>query len=151
MAVLAALLLFMRKRRRTVDYAEGQALKAALPWWVGTLERLVALICAAVFGVGVWKFYFAVSGDSPPAGPITSPGPVYVIFGIGAIILPLALLCANAVSWVFPPLRDANLRAFRGNGVTFRSMNVGLIKFALVSVPAGLLALLVAAIQPWSG
>jgi hypothetical protein len=111
---------------------------------------LVALICAALFAVGVWRVYFAVSGDTPPAGPITSPGPMYVVFGIGGIILPLALLCANAVSWLVPPLRNANLRAFQGKGVSFKSMNIGLIKFALVSLPAGLLALLVAAIQPWS-
>src|SRR5579864_5409617 len=121
-APLAALLLFMRKRQRTVDYAEVQAFKAALPWWVGTIERFVALGWGCLFSVGAWKIYVLVSGGPPPPGPIASPGPVYVVLGIGAIILPLALLCANVVSWIVPPLRNANERAFRGKGLSFKTI-----------------------------
>jgi len=149
-AALAALLLFMRKRQRTVDYAEGQAFKAALPWWVGTIERLVALASGCLFAVGAWKICILVAGAPPSTGPINSPGPIYVILGIGAIILPLALLCANGVSWIVPPLRNANQRAFRGKGLSFKTINRGLIKFASISALAGLALIGVAAIQPWS-
>jgi hypothetical protein len=149
-AVFAALLVFKRKRDRTADYGEVQAFQAALPWWVGTAELLVALVWGGLFSVGVWKIYSRVWGEYPLPDVITSPGPIYVMLGLGAIILPLALLCANTVSWVIPPLRTANRRAFRGKKVSFSSMNLGLVKFAFVSVPTGLLALLVAAIQPWS-
>jgi hypothetical protein len=149
-SAVVALLLFARKRRRTADYAKGRAFKAALPWWVGTIERLVALACASVFAVGAWKVCVVLAGPPSP-DPITSPGPFYVIVGIGAIILPLALLCANVVSWIVPPLRSANERAFRGNGASFRSLNQGLIKGALASASAGLILIGVAAIKPWSG
>ena len=145
---IGALLLFARKRQRTADYADGKAFKAALPWWVGTVERLVAL--ATLFAVGAWKVCVLLAG-APPQGPITSPGPVYVIVGIGAIILPLSLLCANVVTWLVPPLRDANQRAFRGNGVSFRSLNEALIKGAFVSALAGLILIGIAIIKPWSG
>ena len=150
-AALAALLLFARKRRRTSDYAEGQAFRAALPWWVGTIERVVALACAFLFAVGTWKIYLLLSGDTPSPGPISQPGPVYVVLGIGLIILPLALLCANVVSWVVPPLRSANQRAFRGSGLSFRRLNLGLMKASLVFVSAGLVLLVIAASKPWSG
>lgn len=149
-AAMSALLLFMRKRQRTVDYAEGQAFKAALPPWVGAIERLVALAWAFLFAIGAWKVYILVSDAPPRPGPINSPGPIYVILGIGAIILPLSLLCANGVSWIVPPLRNANRRAFRGKGLSFKTLNQGLIKFALVSATAGFALIGVAAVQPWS-
>jgi hypothetical protein len=148
-APLVALLLFMRKRRRTVDYAEGQAFKAALPWWVGTIERFVVLGWGCLFSIAAWKIAVLVSGPPPP-GPITSPGPIYVVLGIGAIILPLAFLCANAVSWIVPPLRNANERAFRGKDLSFKTINQGLIKFGLVSALAGLALVGIAAAKPWS-
>jgi hypothetical protein len=147
---IVALLLYARRRKRTADYAKGRAFKAALPSWVSSLELLVALGWASLFAIGAWKACVLFAGPPSP-GPITSPGPVFVIVGIGVIILPLALLCANVVSWIVPPLRDANLRAFRGNGVSFRSLNQGLIKGALVSAVAGLILIGIAVIRPWSG
>ena len=149
-AVVVALLLFARKRQKTIDYAEGQAFKAALPWWVGTIERLVALASAYALAVGTWKIYSLLLGHAPTAVSSTTAEKVFVVLGIGLIIAPLALLCANAVSWIVPPFRHANEQEFRGNSVSFRSLNMGLIKGALISVPAGLLALIIAAIQPWS-
>lgn len=149
-AAIAALLLFMRRRQKTVDYAEGQAFKAALPWWVGSIERFVALAWLWLFAVGAWKICILVTGAPPPPGPLNSPGPVYVILGIGAIILPLALLCANVVSWIIPPLRNANQRAFRGKGLSFKTLNQGLLKFAFLSALAGAALIGVAAMRPWS-
>jgi len=148
--VLAGLLFFMKKRQKTVDYAEGQAFKVALPWWVSTIERLVVAALLTLFAVIASKIYFSVSADSPSPAPISSPGPVYVILGGVAIILPLTLLCANVVSWIVPPLRSANQRAFRSNGLSFKTMNVGLIRAALVSGLFGLALIGIAAIKPWS-
>lgn len=150
-AVVLALLLFARKRQKTLDYSEGQAFKAALPWWVGTIERLVAFAWAYALAVSTWKTYCLILGHSPAAVSSAATDKVFVVLGIGLIIIPLALLCANAVSWIVPPLRHANEQAFRGKNVSFRSLNIGLMKGAFVSVGAGLLALIIAAIQPWSG
>lgn len=149
-APLAALILLMRKRRKTVDYAEGQAFKAALPPWVATVERFVALAWGSLFAFGAWKICILITGAPPPPGSISSPGPIYVILGIGAIILPLAFLCANVFSWIVPPLRNANQRGFRGKSISFKTMNQGLIKFALVSALVGVALIGVAATQPWS-
>ena len=148
-AAIVALYLFARKRQKTVDYAEGQAFKAALPSWVGTIERLVALAWGSLFAVCAWKICVSLGGRPPP-GPISSPGPIYIILGIGAIILPLAFLCANVVSWIVPPLRNANQRAFRGKGLSFKTMNQGLIRFASVSALAGFVLIGIAATKPWS-
>ncbi len=149
-AVVLALLLFSRKRQKTLDYSEEQAFKAALPWWVGTTERLVAIAWAYALAVSTWRIYSLILGHSPAAVSSTTADKVFVVLGIGFIIIPSALLCANAISWIVPPLRRANEQAFRGKDVSFRSLNVGLMKGALVSVAAGLLALVIAAIQPWS-
>jgi hypothetical protein len=83
-------------------------------------------------------------------GPLTDAAAVYVIIGFGFVTLPMAMLSANAVSWLMPFLRNANQEAFRGTHVSFKSANAGLIKLASVSVPFGMVALLVAAIKPWT-
>lgn len=146
----AALFFFARKRRTTIDFAQARAFKAAVPWWVGTVERLVALVCASLLAIGAWEICERLLG-LPPPGPITSPRAIYVLLGIGAIILPLALLCANLVSWIVRPLRSANQRALHGNGLSFGTLNLGLLKFALVCASVGLLLIGIAAVRPWSG
>jgi hypothetical protein len=150
-AVVLALLLFARKRQKTLEYSEEQAFKAELPWWVGTIERLVAIAWEYVLAVSTWRIYSLILGHSPAAVSSTTADKVFVVLGIGLIIIPLALLCANAVSWIVPPLRHTNEQAFRSKNVSFRSLNIGLMKGALVSVGAGILFLSVAAFQPWSG
>jgi len=147
--LLVLLLVVTQYRQKTEDYADGQAFKAALPWWVGFVEQIVALAWGFAWAVSIWKLYSLLLGRSP-AGSSSVAEEVFVVLGIGLIIVPLALLCANAVSWVVPPLRHANQRAFRGTHVSFGSLNMGLIKGALVSLPVGIAALVVAAIQPWA-
>lgn len=149
-ALLVLLLAFTQYRQKTEDYTEAQAFKTALAGWVGLIERIVALAWAFAWGVSIWKLYSLFLGHSP-AGDSSTAGKLFVVVGIGIIIVPLALLCANAVSWAIPPLRHANQRAFRGKNVSFGSLNLGLIKGALVSLPVGVAALIVAAIRPWSG
>jgi MYXO-CTERM domain-containing protein len=148
---LVVLLAFMRRRRRTIDYAESKAVKVALPWWVKSAETLLMLAFGYLWATAGFKLYVRVRGsrsgvDAPPAGAAA----VYVVLGLGFIIIPLAMLSANAASGIIPFLRNANEQAFRGTRVSFRSANAGLIRFASVSVLFGIATLLVAAIEPWS-
>jgi hypothetical protein len=148
---LVALLAFMRRRRQTVDYAESRAAKARLPWWVKNVETLMMLAFGYAWGVLAYKFYVLLRGSrstvgAPPAG---APA-IYVGLGMMFILLPMAMLSANAISWTVPLLRNVNQAAFRGTHQSFKSANNGLIKFAWFSVPFGMAAILVAAIEPWT-
>ena len=147
-AVLVGMNFFMKGRRKTKDYAESAASKASLPWWVKNIELLVAIAAAYILATATFKLYAFLLGSSP-FKTLSGPSAVYVVMGIGSIILPAALLVANAFSWAFPVLRRANERAFRGHQVSFGTANLGLIKFAMVSVPIGVIALWAAAVQPW--
>ena len=140
----------MRMRRRTVDYAESIAVKTRLPWWVKNIETLLVLAFGYLWATASFKFYVLLRGGNPAEqAPLVGAAAVYVVLGLGFIILPMAMLSANAASWIIPFLRNANREAFRGTHVSFKSANFGLIKFTSVSVPFGMATLLIAAIEPW--
>jgi len=148
---LVALIWFMRRRRRTVDYAESRTVKTRLPWWVKNVETLLLLAFGYLWTVAGFGLYALFCGNRSAAhAPLVGASAVYVVVGLGFILLPLAMLSANAASWTIPILRKANQQAFSGTQVSFKSANIGLIRFALVSVPFGLAALLIAAIEPWT-
>ncbi len=149
-AALIALLTFSRNRRQTADYAESKAVKAELPGWVKLTELLSMVVFCAALAVATFKIFGLFRGFSRSADTLTNASAVYVVFGIGSLVLPLGLLAANLFSWIVPTLRQANERAFRGHQVSFEIANSGLIKFACISVPFGAVALCLAAIEPWA-
>jgi len=116
--------------------------------------RLAELLSLAIFCLVLafvsFKLFELLLGPSRAAATQTGASAIYLMIGIGGIILPLGFLSANLLSWTIPALRHANERAFRGHQVSFTSANVGLIKFAYVSVPVGIVALFIAAIEPWA-
>lgn len=138
---------FMRLRRRTTDYAEARVAKANLPWWVKNIEILMMLAFGYLWAMAGFRV-FALLTPKPFASLVGATA-VYVVIGLGFIVVPLAMLCANGTSWIIPFLRNANLRAFRGTQVSFKSANEGLIKFAALSLPFGTVTLLIASIEPW--
>jgi uncharacterized membrane protein YidH (DUF202 family) len=83
-------------------------------------------------------------------GPVTAATAVYTVMGVFLVAIPVGALGANAISWVVPPLRRANQAAMSGSQVSFTSANRGLLLFAAASIPAGLLMLAVAALEPWA-
>jgi hypothetical protein len=151
LAALGGLIFWWRKRRRTTDYVESRAVKARLPWWVKNIESLVAFVCGWLLAMATVKIYSLLL--RPPRSPASLVGApaVYEVLGIGFVIVPMALLCANAVSWIVPGLRNANRQAFRGTYVSFTTANSGLIKGASFSVPLGLVMLYIAANLPLTG
>lgn len=147
---LLVLLGFMRRRARTLDYTESRAVKAQLPWWVKNCETLLMLAFGYLWAAVSFKLYALLRGSQPERDmPLVGAAAFYVIIGIAFIVIPIAMLSANAVSEFIPFLRKANQKAFRGTHVSFKSANAGLLKFAAVSVPFGMMATLIAAIEPW--
>jgi len=148
--LLVALLAFSNRRKRTADYAESRAAKSELASWVKWVEFLSAVVVCLILGKIALGIFEILSSPSPASSTQTGASAIYVVIGIGSIVLPLGLLAANLLSWSVPTLRRENERAFRGHRVSFTSANTGLIKAACVSVPAGILAFYIAAIEPWS-
>ena len=148
---LVALFWFMRERRRTIDYAETKVFKASLPWWVKNIETLLMLTFGYLWATAGFRLFVLLKGSSVGVDrPLVGVAAVYVVIGLGFIVLPMAMLSANVTSWIVPFLRTANQEALQGTHVSFKSMNRGLIAFASASVPFGMVALLIAAIEPWN-
>jgi len=149
--LLAAFILFKRIRRRTADFHESAGFKARLPGWIRQVEA--ALLCAFVGAgaAGITLLFHSATGLLP-FDPQASTGVAALYFSVGLVLisLPAAALAANLVSWLIPPVRSANERAMAGSKVSFSSTNRGLLYFAAVSVPLGLLILWTAAWAPWS-
>src|SRR5262249_25039771 len=76
---------------------------------------------------------------------------VYTCLGIGMIVVPLVLLGVNGVSWLLPPLRRANLRAFEETGMSYAVANAGLVRALAVTTPLGLLIIGIGVVEPWRG
>ena len=149
-ALLGALLIFRRFRRRTASFAAARAAKSRLPSWVAAIEQLTWLALTILIGAGVFGAFLSVERATGVAGHLVGAAAVFAILGVGLIALPLAMLVANGISWLVPPLRAANLRAMAGTQISFRSANRGLLMAAFVTLPLGLVFLSVAALQPWS-
>ena len=121
---LVALFWFMRRRRRTIGYAESGAFKSNLPWWVKNVETLLMLAFGYLWSMAGFKLFTLLKGSTVGAdAPLVGAAAVYVVFGFGFIVLPIAMLSANATSWLVPFLRNANQVAFRGTQASFKSMN----------------------------
>ena len=148
--LLLALLLFRRLRRQTAGYHESRAVKGRLPTWVRAVEGLA--LFALVLAVGGLVFLaFSLFRRGGGAGhQIAGATAIYSTVGAVLIAVPLGALSANLVSWLLPPLRRANEAAMSSSQVSFASANRGLLQFGAASVPAGLIAIAVAAVAPWA-
>ena len=149
-ALLLALWIFRRLRRRTRDYSQGQAFKGKLPTWVRKLEQSMWMTLLLLLGGASLTVFSAAHRALTPGRPVEGACAVFSVVGVGLIALPLAMLGANVVSWLLPPVRAANLRAMEGLSVSFGALNRGLILFACVSVPLGVLDLVAATLEPWA-
>ena len=82
--------------------------------------------------------------------PVRGASAVFSVTGVCLMALPLAMLAANGISWILPPVRAANLRAMDGLRVSFGDINRGLILFGCVSVPVGVVDIVIAIFEPWA-
>ena len=153
-AMLGTLLLggvvFMRLRRRTRDFQEGRSFKGRLPAWVMMIERVNWYALTLLFGLVAFRAFLIAHETARPGHRIEGADAIYAVIGIALIILPIAMISANLISWVVPPLRRANLEAMSGLHVSFAQFNRGLLLFGAVSIPLGLIDLAIAALEPWA-
>ena len=149
-ALFLSLLVFRRARRHTNDFSQTAAFKERLPQWVKQFEAFVfcAFMVASVIGVSWLALHFGFATHGSPRS-ITGTVAIYFALGICLISLPIAALGANLLSWLVPPLRGANSQAMGGLQVTFWSMNRGLLYFAAIAVPIGVVFLALASVSPW--
>ena len=147
--LLGGLLIFKRFRRRTRDFAEAQAVKGRLPAWVGLVERINWFALTILIGAGLFQIFAAIHGGASRSHRIEGSVAGLVVIGVGLIAVPFAMVISNWISWIVPPLRAANLRAMTGPQVSFGRANLGLVQFASVSIPVGLVLLWMAVAEPW--
>jgi hypothetical protein len=136
---LGALMLFRARRRRSGAAQEWAEYKARLDTWVKQIESIVqlalflplslALLLSAIHFHAV--FHPAESSDD------VSPLAISLIcFSSFAIAIAPAGLAANLISWAVPSMRRANQSAMAElPGVSFRKANIGLFKFAAITMP----------------
>jgi hypothetical protein len=146
--LLLGLMTFKRLRRRTSDFHQSAKFKGQLPGWVRQFEFLT--MSASLFATFLAVSWLFIRFGEPSHGrSATGAAAVFLALGVGLISLPTALLSANLVSWLIPPVRAANERAMEGLQVSFWSVNRGLLQFAAVSVPLGIALLALEVVAPW--
>jgi hypothetical protein len=141
---------FRRRRRRTENYSEVQTFKARLPQWVQTVEKAAWVTLLLLVGGAVFRGFWTSHSIVRPSHPLNGASAVFSVIGTGLIVLPIAMLGANGISFLLPPVRAANLRAMEGLRLSWRDMNRALIHFGCVSVPVGGVLLLAAVFEPWA-
>ncbi|MCI3133787.1 hypothetical protein [Phenylobacterium aquaticum] len=143
--LLLGIFWFRRLRSRTDDFRQTRDVKQRISSSVAIFEK-VALYALALLVGGLLFRTFAIFHK----GQVTGATAVYVVLGCSLVAIPVAALGANGISWVVPPLRRANQAAMSGSQVSFASANRGLLLVATASVPIGLIAIIVAGLEPWA-
>lgn len=129
---------------RRPDVVGRRVAKAQLPGWVTLVELL---IFAASEGALVIFFFIIESyayrtlhhGRSMPGSiqPSLSVDLVFFLIEVSAPVimaLPLGMLLANVISWLIPPIRNAEYKIMAEGvpGYNWRDLNLGLIKASLI-------------------
>jgi hypothetical protein len=151
-AWMAAFLVFRRLRLKTKGFAERGVLRKRLPRWVTQVEMYVWIVLWVPMLLG-WILAFEALHGSLLAQP-REPGELAtVLICLAAAIgtLPPAMLLANLISWIIPPLRRANLVAMEGLPTTsFHRATRGLAVFWVVVLPLSLAQSFLGAFEPWA-
>ena len=145
-ALILALSLFKRYRRRSGALTQATKVKNLLPGWVRQVETVVfaALLLGGTLSV-IWLLRLSF----PQLLRVPGAGGVCVALGSVLPMIPLAMLGSNLVSWLTPPLRKANLAAMRGSGITFWTDNRDLVFAAIAAIIVSLLLFSLVLIAPW--
>ena len=147
---LAGLTVFMRLRRRTDDYADVRTYKARLPAWASVTERVFCWALIIGLGAAVFRAFLAIHAITRPGRDVEGADAAFAVMGAGLLALPMAMLLANGISWLIPPMRSANLQAMGGLNQSFAKFNRGLVIASAVMWPIGLVDLAIAAMEPWT-
>lgn len=143
---------YLRYRRKTQSGQDWQRYKAKLPVWVKQIEMLLWLVLWLPLMLAsiilLERAYSALhSAQSLPNGVTVG---LIVVSSALTTLVP-ALLLANVVSWLLPPIRIANLAAMQEFAtVSYGSATTGLVKVGSVVIPASLAVAVLAVLAPWA-
>ncbi|MDB5432227.1 MAG: hypothetical protein JWP35_3343 [Caulobacter sp.] len=148
-----AALAFIARRRPTRARAEGIAQRGRIPAWAGIMERIVWgglwITFAMTLFRGLLQIHRAIRGPA-----MIHPDDVAAaMMAMGAFVATLipAMLAANLVSWLVPPMRRANQGAAIGLATqSYLRASLGLVRMGLVVIPVALAQGLLGAFEPWS-
>lgn len=145
--ILVPLVLTRLPYFRRPDVAARRVAKAQLPGWVQLVELFFfgaseVILISLFFCIEVYAHRVLHQGRNI-LGSIQSDLSADTIFWLiqilGPVImaLPLGMLLANLISWLIPPIRNAENKVMAEGvpGYTWHDGNFGLIKFSLVSSP----------------
>jgi hypothetical protein len=143
-----------RVRNYPNGFRERQAARDRLPVWARTSQLLVLLACWLVLGLAWFALFNAIyhflHPQWPASGMISSSAGI-IAFSALFGTLTLALIAANFVLWVVPPLRRANEIAARDvSGMTFKTATEDLVTIASFLTPVCILVGIVGAWGPWA-
>jgi hypothetical protein len=155
LATVAAVLLLRQVVRRAPyfqrpDVVARRAAKAQLRRWVSLAELFFAVAALVALVMLFFPLETAAYGLLHPHAeflPKVQPrlsseflAWLIQVFAPLAVALPLGLILANLISWLIPPIRKAEDKIMaRGvPGYAFKDLNLGLLKFAAVSVPTAI-------------
>ena len=132
---------------RRPDVLARRAAKAKLPGWVSILEFLFFGVSEAALAILFLMAEMLAHRELHQGRNIPSSAPavsstdfVFWVVQIVAplvMVLPLGMLLADLISWLIPPIRNAENRimAEGTSGYTWHDLNYGLIKFTLITSP----------------
>lgn len=148
---LGLALVFRRLRRNTVGKAERDEFRARLPSWVARLESLSFIVIFAALSicgcVALFRLHSVLHGTSSATGLAMMMIVLAWEFGI----LPPAMILANLVSWLIPPVRAANERANAGlPTASIANANKGLLVASAVVTPLCLIQGALGVFEPWA-
>jgi hypothetical protein len=147
---LGLALVFRRLRRDTVGKAERDQFRTRLSPWVTGLEMLNVVVIFAGLSLVAFSVLLRLHATFHGSSPAT--GLAIMLIGVACAIglLPPAMILANLVSWVIPPLRAANELANAGLPTTsFAGANNGLLVASAIVLPLCILQAALGVIEPW--
>lgn len=132
--------------------------KAKLPSWISFVEFVALVASEALLLTLLFTLTVNVHQFIHPGVPYLHSGPITFsvnsivdlikIFAPMVIALPLGMVSANAVSWLIPRIRNEENRIMAEGvpGYSWKELNLGLIKFALVVAPVALSLVLISVV-----
>ena len=154
--VLSAILIPWVIRRvphlKRPDVAARRAVRAKLPKWVSLTE--LVFVVASEIGLILWFFEIEQHfhqvfhpesefiGQLPATFSLIWVFRVIEIFAPMAAAVPLGLILANVVSWLIPPIRQAENKIMAEGvaGYNWTDANMGLVRLAAIVVPVSVIA-----------
>jgi hypothetical protein len=140
-------------RHRSPAAGERALFKKRLPNWVNTIEGLILLVLLILISVGLFFGSFTlhhIMHSNTEWGHASDIASGLLVVPSLFISFPIAMLIANVISWLIPPVKKANELAMTGlPAASYAQLNRGLLLLLAWFAPLCLAATLLGVIDPW--